>query len=103
MRATKYLLFAGLGVAALLLLTSDKAVELREELEENAKENAKKWRQKLAWMGNDTSDKLADLRSLLASEIDGLSDDARQRIENIIDGTTKTAGKIKKNLNSQLS
>ena len=103
MRVTKYLLFAGLGVAALLLLTSDKAVELREELEENARENAKKWKQKLARMGNDTSDKLADLRNLLASEIDGLSDDARQRIENIIDGTTKTAGKIKKNLNSQLS
>ena len=103
MRTTKYLLFAGLGIAAILLLTSDRAKEIREDLEENARINAKKWKQKLANIGNDTTDKLADLKNLLSSEIEGLSDDARERIETIINGTEKTAVKIKKNISNQLS
>ncbi len=103
MRTTKYLLYAGLGIAAVLLLTSDKAGEIREEIEENARINAKKWKQKLANIGNDTSDKLADLKDMLSNEIEGLSDDARERIEHILNGTTKTAAEIKKNVSKQLS
>jgi gas vesicle protein len=100
---TKYLLFAALGVAAVLLLTSDKAKDLRDELEEKARKNAKKWKSKLSQIGSETSDTIADLKEMLGSEIEGLSDDARERIEAILDGTAKSAGKIKKNVSRQLS
>jgi gas vesicle protein len=103
MRTTKYLLFAGLGIAAVILLTSDRAREIREDIEDNAKKNAKKWKQKLANIGNETSDTLADLKNMLSCEIEGLSDDARERIEHILNDTTKTADKIKSNVSKQLS
>ena len=103
MRTTKYLLFAGLGVAAIILLTSDRAREIREDIEDNARKNAKKWKQKLANIGSETSDTLADLKNMLSNEIEGLSDDARKRIEHILNDTTKTADKIKSNVSKQLS
>ena len=103
MRTTKYVLFAALGIAAVILLTSDTAKEMREELEEKAKKNAKKWKNKLSKMGADTSDTIADLKDMLSNEIEGLSDDARERIENILDGTAKSTNKIKRNLSKQLS
>lgn len=103
MKTTKFVLFAALGVAAVLLLTSDSAKELREELEENAMKNAKKWKKKLGQMGSDATDKLADLKSMVSSEIEGLSDDARERIETILNDTTKAAGKVKAAASKQLS
>ena len=103
MRTTKYLLFVGLGVAAIILLTSDRAREIREDIEDNARKNAKKWKQKLANIGNETSDTLADLKNMLSYEIEGLSDDARERIKHILNETTKTADKIKSNVSEQLS
>lgn len=99
MNTTKYLLFTALGVAAVLLLTSDRAKELRDE----AEDNAKKWAVKFKRISNGTGDTLAELKNLLSNEIEGLSDDARERIENIINGTTKSVKKAGKNLNSQLS
>jgi len=103
MRTTKYVLFAALGLAAVLLLTSDTAKDLRDELEEKAKKNAKKWKNKLSKMGADTSDTIADLKDMLSNEIEGLSDDARERIESILNGAAKSTNKIKTNLSKQLS
>ena len=103
MRTTKYVLFTALGIAAVLLLTSDRAKEMRDELEDTTKKNAKKWKDKLVRIGGDASDKLADLKALLSNEIAGLSDDARERIEHILDGTGKTAAQIKKNVRTHLS
>ena len=103
MRITKYLLFAGLGIAAVILLTSDRAREIREDIEDNTRKNAKKWKQKLGDMGRETSDTLANLKNMLSNEIEGLSDDARKRIEHILNDTTKTADQIKSNVSKQLS
>ena len=103
MRTTKYLLFAGLGVAAIILLTSDRAREIREDIEDSARKNAKKWKQKLGDIGSETFDTLADLKNMLSNEIEGLSDDARERIEHILNETTKTADQIKSNVSKQLS
>jgi hypothetical protein len=97
---TKYVLFAALGVAAVLLLTSDKAKDMRNDLEDKAMKNARKWKKKLGKIGSDTTDTLSDLKSLLSSEIEGLSDDARERIESIVNGTEKTASKVKKSVGS---
>jgi len=103
MRTTKYVLFAALGIAAVLLLTSDSAKEIREDLEEKTKKNAKKWKNKLSKMGADTADTISDLKDMLSNEIEGLSDDARERIEGILNGSAKSAAKIKGNLSKQLS
>ncbi len=103
MRTTKYVLFAALGVAAVLLLTSDSAKEMREDLQDKAMDNAKKWRKKLAGLGSRANDKLADLRDMLSDEVEGLSDDARERIESILNETTKTASKMKSSVGKQLS
>jgi len=103
MRTTKYVLFAALGVAALLLLTSDKAKEMRDSLDDKAKRNAKKWKSKLYKIGNDATDTVADLKELFSNEIEGISDDARERIENILDGTAGSADRLRKNINRQLS
>jgi gas vesicle protein len=103
MRTTKYVLFAALGIAAVLLLTSDAAKDMRDDLEEKAKKNAKKWKGKLNKMGSDTADTISDLKDMLSNEIEGLSDDARERIETILNGSAKSATKIKGNLSKQLS
>jgi gas vesicle protein len=103
MKTTKYVLFAALGVAAVLLLTSDAAKEYRDEIEESAKKNAKKWKNKLASVGSSTSDTISDLKDMLSSEITGLSDEARERIEAIVNGAQKSSSKIKKNVSKQLS
>ena len=103
MNTTKYILVTALGVAAVLLLTSDKANQMRQDMEETARKNAKKLKNKLAKINNGTSDTLSDLKHLLSNEIEGLSDDARSRIENIMEGTATSASKIKKNLKNQLS
>ncbi len=103
MNTTKYVLFAALGVAAVLLLTSDKAKDLRDDLEANALKNAKKWRKKFGKISTDATDKLADLKNMLTDEIEGLSDDARERIEGILNESSKTAGKMKANVSKQMS
>lgn len=99
MNTTKYVLFGALGVAALLLLTSDKAKELRNDLDDRAK----KLTDKLMKAGNNTATTLAELRELLNNEIEGLSDDARQRIENILNGTSKNMSKMKRQVSDQFS
>ena len=102
MRTTKYFLYAALGVAAVLLLTSDKAKDLRDDMEDKAMRNAKKWKNKLSRIGSDTTDTLADLKQLLSSEIEGLSDDARDRIEKILDGSVNSATKIKRSVTNHV-
>ena len=53
MATGKYLLFAALGIGAALLLSSDKAHDLKGELKEKAMKNAKKWKEKLSRVNND--------------------------------------------------
>lgn len=103
MNTTKYILVTALGVAAVLLLTSDKANQIRQDMEETARKNAKKLKNKLARINSDTSDTMADLKHLLSNEIEGLSEEARSRIEDILEGTATSASKIKRNLKKQLS
>jgi gas vesicle protein len=103
MNNSKYLLYTALGVAAVLLLTSDKANTMRQEMEEAAKKNAKKWKNKLAKIGNGTSDTLADLKDLMSSEIEGLSDDARERIESILHGSADSVSTLKRKVKKQLA
>ncbi len=80
MRA-KILIFGALGAAAVMMLTSERARTMREKLEEKAKEKAGKWNRKLRKLGHNTTSTIDDLRALLNTEIDGLSEKARATIE----------------------
>ena len=57
----KFLLYTALGAAAILLLTSDKAKEMRDDLEDKAKEKAKLWKQKLARAGANADGVISEL------------------------------------------
>ena len=103
MRTTKYLLFGALGVAAVLLLTSDRARKMREDLESKAKDNAKQWKDKLWTIGGNANKTLAELREMLNSEVEGLSSDARARIETILNKTARSANGLKRDISNQLN
>lgn len=62
MTTLKYLLYTSLGIAAVLLLTSDKAKDIRDKVEERAKENAKLLKSKLSRMRSAT-DGVTDLKT----------------------------------------
>lgn len=102
MRTTKYILFGALGVAAVLLLTSGRARKVREDLENKAKENATKWKGKLWNIGGSANKTLSELRDLLNSKVEGLSEDARAKIEAILSKTASSADGHKKNISNQL-
>ena len=63
MTTVKFLLYAALGVAAVLLLTSDKAKDMRDDLEDQARDKAKKWKTKWSKLNNDGKDLVADLKN----------------------------------------
>jgi len=100
---TKYVLLGALGLAVVALLSTDKAKELREEMQDEAIKRAKKLQKKLSKMGASTIDSVADFKDMLGSQIEGLSDDARESIEKILDTAQKEGTKAKKNLSQQLS
>jgi DNA anti-recombination protein RmuC len=103
MRTTKFILFGALGVAAVLLLTSERARKIRVDLEDQAKTNADKWKEKLASMGNSANKSLAELRELLDSNLDGITDEAKERIEKILNKSARSANGLKKNISNQFS
>jgi len=98
MSTTKYLLYGALGAAVVLLLTSDKANGIRNDIADKAMDNADKLKDKLKSMGSSASKRLSEVKDLLEGEMEGLSDDARKRIQNVLDGATNGAAKLKKNL-----
>jgi len=61
MTTMKFLLYTALGAAAILLLTSDRAKEMRDDLEDKAKENAKRWKEKLARVGANADGVISEL------------------------------------------
>jgi Skp family chaperone for outer membrane proteins len=61
MSIARFLLFTGLGVAAVLLLTSDRAKELRNTVDDNAKRMA----DRLKAMNKNGRAKLADLKETI--------------------------------------
>ena len=103
MRTTKYLLFAALGAAALLLLTSDATKEMRDEIEENAKKNTAKWMKKLGQVSSNAGDKLSRLKDMLGDEIEGLSADSRKHMEQMVNDAIKTGSAIKSNVGKHLA
>ena len=86
---SKFLTGALLGLAAGLLLAPEKGEDTRESIADTAG-NLKKKFDKLTGRA---AGKLGALRDSLGEEIEGISDDVRQRILTILDEEDKKAEK----------
>jgi hypothetical protein len=59
-------------------------------------DGAGKLKNKLWSLGGSAKESLAELREMLSSEVEGLGDEARNRIEKIINKTGSSANGLKK-------
>lgn len=98
---TRYFLFAALGVATALLLTSKSTKQLRKDLTNTALKNAKRWKSQLGRLSVDTEDKLDELRNMFKNRVEGLSDETRDRIKNILSTAVKNSKQLKRNITTQ--
>jgi gas vesicle protein len=92
MNTGKFIVFAAFAAAAILLFTTDKGKEIREELSDAAED----WGDKFSELAEKATCTAKDLQKLVAKEVAGLTDDARERIAAIIEEGTKSAKKLKK-------
>ncbi len=88
---TKLLVFALFGAAVVMLFTTEKGKEIREELADSAGD----WSDKLGELAEKASCSAKDLKKLVSKEVSGLTSEARERIAAIIDEGTKGAKKLK--------
>lgn len=98
MNSGKFLALAAFGAAAVLLFTTDKGKQIREEISDKAED----WGEKLSELADKAMCSASDLKKLVSKEVSGLSDEARERIAAIIDEGSKSAKKLKKAAESQL-
>ena len=96
---SKFLVFAAFAAAGILLFTTDKGKEIREDLSDAAED----WGEKLSELAEKATCTAKDLKKLVSKEVAGLSEEARDRIAAIIDEGTKGAKKLGKAANSQLN
>ncbi len=98
MSTSKFFAGALVGLVAGLLLAPEKGEDLRSDLADSAE----KWKRKFYRLTGKTAAELEDLRSLLDEEIEGLSDDVRSRILNILDESERSARNLKRNFTTEL-
>lgn len=90
MTKSKIILCAAIGTAAALILAGCKSAMVRDYVSDGAK----KWKKKLKKLASETGGELSDLRSMVSNRIEGLGDEARSAIMDILDKSTETAGRI---------
>ncbi len=93
MRTSKLLLLAAVGGAVALLLTTEKGKKIRRNIADNAED----WKDQLNDYATDT---LASLKKMVSKEVDGLTDDARAQISDLVAEGTKAGKKVKKTVGS---
>jgi gas vesicle protein len=96
---TSYLFYAALGAAAVLLLTSEKGKEVREDVMDKTGD----WTKRLGKILSSARNEVSDLKTIVSNEIEGLSDDARERIMTILDESEASGKRMKKTTSKQLS
>ena len=99
MSTSKFFAGALVGLVAGLLLAPEKGEDLRSDIADTAE----KWKRKFYRLAGKTGAELEDLRNLLEDEVEGLSDDVRNRILTILDESENSARNIKSNFSSELS
>ncbi|RYE25779.1 MAG: hypothetical protein EOP51_02855 [Sphingobacteriales bacterium] len=106
MKTSRLLLIAAAGGAIALLLTTKKGKKITSDIADNASD----WKDAFMKLATDYGDKLSqyggklnNLKNLVSNEIEGLSDDAREKIAGILEEGASSANKVKRKVGSQLS
>jgi gas vesicle protein len=92
MNIGKILVLAAFAGAVVALFTTDKGKEIREDLQDAAGD----WSDSLSDLIEKATCTVDDLQKLVSKEIAGLSKDAREHIQSIIDDSIKTGKKMHK-------
>lgn len=95
---TKFLAGVVVGAVAGLLLAPEKGSEMREHIAETAE----KWKEKWDRLMGNAGIELEDLKHVLEQEINGLSDDVRNRILTILEEGKNTAANIRNEVKSEV-
>jgi|GEM_PF-584127 len=86
---SKFMTGALLGLAVGLLVAPEKGEETRDAIADTAE----KWKDKFNRLVGRAGARLDDLKDMLGNEIEGLSDDARNKIQKILDEAGTAANK----------
>ena len=93
MKLKGLLALAAIGTAVGLLLYTDKGKKITKD----ATDGAADWGKKLGKLFVKTGNDLTDLKDHLSEEIEGLSNDARKKILDLLDeGSSKTNHTVKR-------
>jgi hypothetical protein len=95
----KLLLLAAAGATVAVLLSTKKGRKLTQDLADNANG----WKDSLVKLAGKYGDKLTSIRDMVNNEVEGLSSDAREKINAILDEGTSSAKKVKRKVGNQLS
>lgn len=79
------------GVVVGLLIAPAKGSETRQKISDSAD----KLRKKLRSIRNSADDELNDLQEVFEHEVDGLKDDVRQKVLNLIEASKKSYKHVK--------
>ena len=79
------------GVVVGLLIAPAKGSETRQKISDSAD----MLRKKLRSIRNSADDELNDLQEIFENEVDGLKDDVRQKVLNLIEASKKSYNNVK--------
>ena len=95
---TKFLAGVVVGAVAGLLLAPEKGSDMREHIADTAE----KWKEKWDRLMGNAGMELEDLKHVLEQEINGLSDDVRNRILTILEESRNAAANIRNEVRTNM-
>jgi len=95
----KTLALLAIGAAVVLLFTTKKGKEIREDIADTAGD----WKDKLGDFGSTAAKEMNTLRQKLMEELEGLSSDVRDRIVGLLDESASRGKKVARVGKEQLS
>lgn len=99
MNIGKIIVLAAFAGAIVALFTTDKGKELRDDIQDAAGD----WSDSLSDLLDKASCTVDDLKQMVSKEIAGLSKDAREHIQSIIEESVKSGKKMKQTATNGLA
>lgn len=99
MKTWKILTGVAIGAGVYYLYNTEKGEELREDIADSLKD----LRKKMDKMAGKAGAELSDLQKMVSKQIDGVSDDARKKIMDILDEGMDQAKKSKNAVNRMMA